>query len=350
MQTKGIRDLEATSTVRIHRKALGAEGIWNHSRARNYDRQGAATVAVPLDVDQGYSFEQPSPTHAGRRRPRVFILALCALLVLTGIALAPVSSLPRHAFAYGWHSAERAWLIATDRLVDVGGYRLRIDCRGHGNVSVVMEAGLCQTRDTWDKVVGDVASFARVCVYDRAGLGESDPSKGPRTPGGVVEDLHRLLAAADVRPPYVLVGHSFGGLAVRLYAERHPERVRGLVLVDAAHEAQFARISELVEPQDRVAFLGHEGGGNCERLDLLAATTELEAAGPLPAVPLVVLTARPPWNIAGCPIHAVNAELQRQLARLSVKGRQVIAERSNHFIQRDRPDLVTAAIRDLAGG
>jgi pimeloyl-ACP methyl ester carboxylesterase len=225
-----------------------------------------------------------------------------------------------------------------------------MDCRGRGDVTVVMEAGLCQTRATWASVERAVATFSRVCTYDRAGLGESDQGTGPRTPGRVVEDLHRLLLAADIRPPYVLVGHSFGGLAVRLYAARHPEHVRGLVLVDASHEAQYARFAELMEAPDRTAYLEHEGGGNCERLDLLAAASELRVAGPLPAAPLVVLTARPRWRIAGSPDQPVRAELQAQLARLAAGGRQVIAERSDHFIQFDRPDLVTAAIREVIGG
>jgi pimeloyl-ACP methyl ester carboxylesterase len=279
---------------------------------------------------------------------RTVAFGVLVLLGLLAIAPAPVGSLPRRALARAWLSAERTWLIATGKLVDVGGYRLRVDCRGQGDTTVVLEAGLCQTRASWGRVVGDVASFARVCSYDRAGLGDSDRAPGTRTPRRVVDDLERVLAAAGARAPYVLVGHSFGGLAVRLYAARHPEHVRGLVLVDASHEAQYARFAELMTPQDRSAFLEHEGGGNCEGLDLLSTAGELRAAGPVPAVPLVVLTARPRWAIAGCPDHAVRAELQASLVRLSPRGRQVVAERSGHFIQLDRPELVTAAVRDVA--
>jgi len=284
-----------------------------------------------------------------RRRVAFGALGLLALLLLSALAPAPVGSLPRRALARGWRSAERAWLIATGRLVDVGGYRLRVDCYGQGDMTVVLEAGLCQTRATWGRVVGVIASFARVCAYDRAGLGESDRAPGPRTPRRVVDDLERVLVATGTKAPYVLVGHSFGGLAVRLYAARHPERVRGLILVDASHEEQYARLAELMEPQDRAAFLAHEGGGNCEALDLLAAAKELREAGSLPAVPLVVLTARPRWAVAGCPDDAVRTELQAQLARLSPRARHVIAERSGHFIQLDRPDVVTAAVREVAG-
>jgi pimeloyl-ACP methyl ester carboxylesterase len=285
-----------------------------------------------------------------RRRTVAFgALGLLALLFLSALAPAPVGSLPRRALARWWRGAERAWLIATGRLVDVGGYRLRVDCYGQGDVTVVLEAGLCQTRASWGQVVDDIASFARVCAYDRAGLGESDRAPGPRTLHRAVEDLERVLVAARAKTPYVLVGHSIGGLTVRLYAAQHPERVRGLVLVDASHETQSVRLAELMEARDRAAFLEHQGGGNCEGLDLLAAPGEVQRAGALPAVPLVVLTARPRWVIAGCPDNAVRAELQGALARLSPRAQHVIAERSGHFIQLDRPDVVTAAVREVAG-
>jgi pimeloyl-ACP methyl ester carboxylesterase len=287
-----------------------------------------------------------------RRRATAFGALVLIVVVMLVAALAPaaVSSLPRQLLARGWRKAERIWLITTGRLIDVGGYRLRVDCQGQGDVSVILEAGLCQTRASWDKIVGDVAAFSRVCAYDRAGRGGSDGGTGPRTPGRVVEDLERLLTAIGARPPYVLVGHSFGGQVIRVYAARHPERVRGLVLVDASHEDQHARFAELMEPRDRAAYLEHQGGRNCEGLDLVAMGGELRAAGPLPAAPLVVLTARPRWIIAGCPDLPVTAELQARLASLSVRGRQVVVERSGHFIQIDRPDAVVAAIREIAGG
>jgi len=280
-----------------------------------------------------------------RRTVALAALGLVGLFVLAALVPAPVGSLPRRALARGWRSA----LIATGRLVDVGGYRLRVDCYGQGNVTVVLVAGLCQTRATWGRVGDEIASFARVCAYDRTGVGESDWAPGPRTPRRVVEDLEHVLVATRAKAPYVLVGHSVGGLAVRLYAVRHPDRVGGLILVDASHEEESARLADLMEPQDRTAFLEHQGGRNCEALDLLAAARELREAGSLPAVPLIVLTARPRWTIAGCPDNAVRAELQAKLAHLSPRARHDIAERSGHFIQFDRPEVVTAAVREVVG-
>lgn len=113
------------------------------------------------------------------------------------------------------------------RLVDIGGYRLHLACQGKGSPTVVMEAAIGETGLLWSLVQPAVAQTTRACVYDRAGLGWSDPSPSPRTAAVMVEELHTLLATAEVPGPYVLVGHSFGGLLVRLHAARYPQEVAG---------------------------------------------------------------------------------------------------------------------------
>ena len=125
------------------------------------------------------------------------------------------------------------------RLVDVGGYRLHIHCLGPEGASgptVVMDAGIGECSLGWGLVQPEIARFARVCTFDRAGLGWSDPAPTPRTSRQIVSDLHALLTNAGIKPPYVLVGHSFGGLNARLYTSQFPEEVAGMVLVDSAHE------------------------------------------------------------------------------------------------------------------
>jgi pimeloyl-ACP methyl ester carboxylesterase len=120
--------------------------------------------------------------------------------------------------------------------VDIGGRRLHIHCTGSGSPTVVIEAGASAFAIDWTLVQPDVARARRVCSYDRAGSGWSDARPDVETPARVVADLHALLGAAGERGPYVLVGHSAGGLYVRLYQLEYPGDVLGLVLVDPATE------------------------------------------------------------------------------------------------------------------
>ena len=133
------------------------------------------------------------------------------------------------------------------RMVDLGGYRLHINCQGSsqaGSPTVVIDAASGEFSLHWAAVQHKVAEFTRVCTYDRAGMGWSDRSRKPYTAMRTVEELHTLLMQAGVEPPYVLVGHSLGGLNVRLYAHEHPDQVAGLILVDPAHEEQLLRSPE----------------------------------------------------------------------------------------------------------
>ena len=122
------------------------------------------------------------------------------------------------------------------KLVDVGGYRLHLNCTGKGGPAIVLIAGGGDFSFDWDLVQPDVSRFARVCSYDRAGLAWSDPGPTPRTMGQDAYELHTLLKAARIKAPYVLVGHSVGGLIARVYAERYADEVAGMVLVDSTHE------------------------------------------------------------------------------------------------------------------
>ena len=130
------------------------------------------------------------------------------------------------------------------------GYRLHLNCQGApvpGSPTVVMEGGNAECGLTWASVQPEVARFTRVCTYDRAGLGWSERSPKPRTATNIVDELNALLTQAGVEPPYVLVGHSIGGMFVRLYAHRFADQVVGMVLVDAAHEEQDLRFPKPVQ-------------------------------------------------------------------------------------------------------
>src|SRR3989442_1694958 len=125
---------------------------------------------------------------------------------------------------------------APGRLVDVGGWRLHLNCSGRANPSqptVILEAGIGDFSAEWMLVQPGVAAFTRVCSYDRAGDGWSDVGPHPRTMRQIVFELQTLLERAGERPPYVLVGHSYGGWLVRLYQVTYPSQVAGIVLVEA---------------------------------------------------------------------------------------------------------------------
>lgn len=246
----------------------------------------------------------------------------------------------------------RGWLILTGHLIDVGGYRLRIERAGHGTPTVVMDAGLCQTIRSWDRVAPEVAKFTEVVTYNRAGLVGSDAGPVPRTSQQNVAELNSLLVNARVPPPYVLVGHSFGGLNVRLYASQYASEVVGIVLIDASHEEQSLRFAALKSPEEREAYLRHQGGANCERVDLLASGKEVQTAAPLPPVPLVVLSVDPYDRNRKDSRNGANGartqmEMQLSLAHLVRNSKHVLVKNSSHFIQLDQPDLVIDSIRTV---
>jgi pimeloyl-ACP methyl ester carboxylesterase len=132
------------------------------------------------------------------------------------------------------------------RMIGIGGYRLHLHEMGEGTPAVVFESGIAATSLSWRLVMREVAEFTRVCSYDRAGFGWSDAAVTPRTPAHIVEELSLLLRNAGIPPPYILVGHSFGGLVVRLFAARYRGDVAGVVLVDPLSPSEW---SPLTEPQ-----------------------------------------------------------------------------------------------------
>ena len=284
------------------------------------------------------------------------------------------------------------------KLIDVGGYRLHLYCTGTshaGSPTVILEAGGGGSSVSSSTVQPGVASFTRVCSYDRAGYGWSDNGPLPRTAGRIVTELHTLLARAGVPGPYVLVGGSYGGLIVRLYAYRYPQQVVGLVLVDSISEevvrypelrangalvANLLTICQVLAPFGIVRLLGHvfnpavELPPNVQPVaqahvyqtrecytarDEVAADDESyaqvrAALRPLGHLPLVVLT-RGVEGVyyqgnAGKPVSAAWLALQKDLASLSTSSQQIIATRSGHDIALDQPDLVIAAIKQVLTG
>lgn len=253
------------------------------------------------------------------------------------------------------------WLLLTrGDLVDIGGRSMFISCQGSGTPTVVLEHGLDSVGTDWSEVQDAVAEDTRVCFYSRAGMGFSGRADEPvRTAQDAADDLTLLLEEAELAGPYVLVGHSFGGLVARLYADQHSGDVVGMVLVDTSHEEQLARYQERLSAE-AWAIMSQVQGDNAENMDLAASGEEVAKAGGLEDLPLVVIRAEAETVAAedvGVPqaivdeVNRVTNELkpilQQDLAEQSTNSELIIAEGSGHFVHLDRPDVVIDAIRGL---
>lgn len=166
---------------------------------------------------------------------RIFVwaIAIAALLALAGLAYQAIGS-----------RRDLRRYPPPGRMVRVGSHRLHLHVTGEGGPTVVLDTGFPGSCLSWTYVQPEVAKFARVVSYDRAGLGWSDAGPAPRTTSRIVEELRALLRAADVPGPYVLVGHSFGSFTARLFAASYPEEVVGLVLVDPVHPNEWLEMTE----------------------------------------------------------------------------------------------------------
>jgi pimeloyl-ACP methyl ester carboxylesterase len=188
---------------------------------------------------------------------------LCAFVALLGILAVqtPIAAIDV--------PPDAAYVLAPGRLIDVGGHKLNLYCMGTGSPTVVMDAGLGFGAYAWALVQPSIATFTRVCSYDRAGYGFSEPGPYPRTSARIVQELRALLRTAGEAPPYVLVGWSFGGMNAKLFAETDRREMAGLVLVDSSHEDMMS-----VYPPDWVA-------GQSQTESLLARCRDAAAAGSL---------------------------------------------------------------------
>ena len=261
-------------------------------------------------------------------------------------------------------------------VVDVGAGRMMyIECEGVGSPAVVLVSGKGNRADTWSTnvvdpgkpeatVFRDVGSYTRVCAYDRPMTvgthGEpsrSDKAPEPLTAKDGADDLHALLAAANVPGPYVLVGHSYGGLVARLYASTHPGAVAGLVLEDALSEGLVAGL----DAQQRATF--ERLNLDPERIDNDRSFSQVTNAPAVRLVPMVILTAdlRPisaqdvadglfPPDVTvdfAEALWAAQVAAQDKLARLFPDALHITKTNSHHYIHYEQPQIVIDAIRDV---
>ena len=274
------------------------------------------------------------------------------------------------------------------QLVEHGGQRSHLNCTGQGSPTVVLEAGLGVAGSlSWRAVQRKVAAGTRVCSYDRAGYLWSEPRDEPRDANRIARELHALLQASSESPPYLLVGHSLGGLLIRVYDDRYTGEVTGFVFVDPSHPEQFDRYPPgvveyrtrrtaalpppllfrawvfvggyrltLAPPDNAVqaylwrtvpwGFLGEENARE-------AIYEQASSTGPLGDRPVVVLTAGEPTSVSGLSDavlsewHETHRVLHAEIADLSTNSDLRRVEGAGHNIHRDDPEAVVAAIRDV---
>lgn len=290
--------------------------------------------------------------------------------------------------------------------VDIGGRKINLYCNGTGDTTVIFDAPSGEGGWSWHKVLPEVAQHTRACVYDRAGLGFSDPARRPNTSANAVEDLHKALAVAGIKPPYLLVGNSLGGGNAQVYAYRYPGQVKGLVLVEPQTENETARLDKvtggklkqvyaMVKQQDAyclgVATKGFKPGGeelrSCigdpvayfgpvlgkavlsieitpsywrTRVDeynaIDVSDEQLRALRkPFGDLPLLVLTRGvSPYAIPGKPQSAMNKatedeneKIHREIAALSSNGKQRVIPSASHIIQAEQPAAVVQAVLEV---
>jgi pimeloyl-ACP methyl ester carboxylesterase len=316
---------------------------------------------------------------------RNITLTLVGLLVLLAIAGASYQAIATHTDAR--HFPEPG------RLIDVGGYRLKLNCTGSGSPTVILEGGLGDISIEWMRVQQAIARFSRVCSYDRAGYGGSDPGPMPRTSAQIAKELHTLLQNAGERPPCLLVGHSFGGYNVRVFNGQFPTEVLGMVLVEATQEDQYellpaawkamsadllkhyrnqAKWSPLLVDlgaarlmlrsqgirEDDYLFLQSKylkaRAGELEEIQISAE--QARASGSLGEKPLVVLTGENQDAMLGRNLsrrdlddfqRVWTGDLQLRLARLSTRGKRVMVSGSGHNVPLDRPDAIVQAVQEV---
>ncbi len=297
-----------------------------------------------------------------------------------------------------WRDAQR--FPQRGHFVQAGSIRMNIDCSGQGSPTVILESGSGGPSVDWLMVQPGVAKFSRVCSYDRAGYGWSDSGPAPRSSLQIAHELKQLLHAAGEKGPYVLVGHSMGGYDIRVYTGQYPNDVAAMVLVDASHEDQDLRAPESIRKWSQ-GYRKHPGWRKLkyflqfhlgwarltadrdapafwpkafrEEEDFLTLPTkhqfamidedqvfptlsaaQVRSAGNLGDRPLIVLTATRQDDIPPeIPPKDAQAEedlwvhqLQPELARLSIHGKQVAVD-SSHEIPTEHPDVVVSAIHEV---
>ncbi len=288
---------------------------------------------------------------------------------------------------------------APGKLIDVDGHLMHIHCKGQGSPTVILELGVGSAAIAWYEMHKQLAQVTRVCAYDRAGLGYSEPFEYPRRAADIAELLHQLLVEADIKGELILIGWSAGGIYVREFYRKFPVNVKGMLLVDSSHEQQAIRMPDTAESGSNAtlkiaSYLAPIGlvrlsgivdqrvesssspdelkpllkaiYNQSHTLDTLVKESEAfnfdinatDPPDPIGDLPLIVITQGKSLEMSETKQQGISLkllqlerkvrnELQQELTALSTKSKQIIAHKSGHHIYKDQPALLVESLTDL---
>lgn len=212
-------------------------------------------------------------------------------------------------------------------------------------VTIIMDAGYGDDSTTWRQVADEVSSYANVLLYDRAGLGKSGTSTNRRTSEEMVRELHQLIKQLDIASPFILVGHSFGGVNMQLFASEYRDEVTGLVLVDTTPSDYRERFLPTMSREFQNAYSKQfVREGNYD--EFMESLHQVKQANLDLSIPTTIISAGEKDFYSAENQRLWNA-LQKEMTGISSNASFVIAEQSAHYIQRDEPHLIVEAIRKL---
>ncbi|WP_367018031.1 alpha/beta fold hydrolase [Priestia koreensis] len=234
-----------------------------------------------------------------------------------------------------------------ERFVEIDGCILYAHIVGEkGNhPTVIMDAGYGDYSKAWKKIIPELSELTEVVMYDRAGLGGSESSSNERTSEKMMIELKEMLVKLNVKPPYVLVGHSFGGVNMRLFATEYEDEVAGLILIDSTHEDYRERFLPTMSLEFRDAYQKqfiHEGSYD----EFMESLKQMKQKRRKLTIPLVVLCAGNKAHYSADSQLLWN-EMQRELLALSEDSTFTLATNSAHYIQHDEPEVVIHAIKKM---
>ena len=280
------------------------------------------------------------------------------------------------------HAGDTSMLLGSPagKFYEVDQHRMHIECSGESETTIIVDSGIGGSSIEWSMVRDILENGIRFCTYDRSGYGWSDPGASKRTTENISSELHELLHVSGQKPPYVFIGHSFGGFTARYFSYQYPNEVIGLILIESSHPDQAELMGKLktgsnkrttgVNPLQlphkdfinklaenrrlQAGFLNSRRKAIFSQMDEIkyfqTSANQVKEAFPIPEIPIVVIThGKKIWPLTteGQEMERIWTNLQQSLTELTNQGEHIIAKNSGHNVHLDEPELIANTIKQL---